>query len=308
MISPPNYTEKSIVDKAHDIDVMFGGFISEKLLHAAINLKFIQIPWAGIDNLDFRLLKKYNITLCNSHSNAFVVAEHAVALMFDAAKKISYHDRLLRKGEWNRLKPDHKNEISPFSNIITKSNVGIIGFGAVGGKIYHLLSGFSCSFYIFTKDITLSNNCFENLNFFSTTELSEHLPELDFIFIAVPLTPETKGLVNRAFFEAMKQSAILINISRGDVIIEKDLFNALKQNEIGFAAIDTWYNYPTNESPITFPSKKFEFHSLNNLVLSPHRAGYVEGILPHLDDAIENLNRFAKGESLMNIVSLDNNY
>ena len=62
----------------------------------------MQIPWTGVDNLNFELLKKYNVTVCNSHSNSLAVAEHAIALMFDAAKKISYHDRLLRIGEWNR--------------------------------------------------------------------------------------------------------------------------------------------------------------------------------------------------------------
>ena len=96
----------------------------------------------------------------------------------------------------------------------------------------------------------------------------------------------------------MKPVSILINVSRGETIIEKDLFNALKHKDIGFAAIDTWYNYPTKENPVTFSSKKYKFHLLNNIVLSSHRAGYAEGILPHLDDAIENLNRLSNRDSL----------
>jgi len=63
-------------------------FFSERLLEHTINLKFAQVPWTGIDNLDFSLLRRFNVILCNSHSNAFVVAEHAVSMMMDVAKKI----------------------------------------------------------------------------------------------------------------------------------------------------------------------------------------------------------------------------
>ena len=308
LIIPSDYSEESLVKNVKDVDVLFGGFISEELIKSATNLKFVQIPWTGVDNLNFELLKKYNVTVCNSHSNSLAVAEHAIALMFDAAKKISYHDRLLRIGEWNRVNRNSKNELSPSSRIINYSNVGIIGFGAIGQKLYQFLSGFSCSFKIFTKSIHSASEFLKDIEFFTTNELPNCLPFLDYIFIAVPLTSETTGLFNKHFFDLMKPVSILINVSRGETIIEKDLFNALKHKDIGFAAIDTWYNYPTKENPVTFPSKKYKFHLLNNIVLSSHRAGYAEGILPHLDDAIENLNRLSNRDSLINIISLEKEY
>jgi len=308
LIIPSDFQEESLISKACEADILFGGFISEKLLQASIVLKFIQIPWTGVDNLNFDLLKKYKVTVCNSHSNATIVAEHAVTLMLDASKKISYHDRLLREGNWNRVKPEYSNEINPFSKLISGSHVGIIGFGAVGKKIYSLLQGFKCSFKVFTKNEVDLNKDYSKTNYFQPSDISHEAYDLDVIFVCVPLTKETMGSINTRFLSSMNPKAILVNISRGEVILEADLYNALKQKIIAFAAIDTWFNYPKINNEVTFPSLKYDYHLLNNLVLSPHRAGYAEGSFPHLDDAIENLNRSEEGRDLINIVSLTNKY
>ena len=132
--------------------------------------------------------------------------------------------------------------------------------------------------------------------------------ELDFVFLAIPLTAETNGMVDAKFFNAMTRHSILINISRGQVLNPQHLYDALFKMEIGAAAIDTWYNYPSPSNPKVFPSLEFPFHRLDNIVLSPHRAGYIDSGFPHLDDAIENLNRYSKGEPLKNIISLNNEY
>jgi phosphoglycerate dehydrogenase-like enzyme len=106
----------------------------------------------------------------------------------------------------------------------------------------------------------------------------------------------------------MNTEGILINISRGEVLHESDLYHSLKSGSIAFAAIDTWFNYPSKDTPAVFPSKKHEYHLLDNLVLSPHRAGFVEGSFPHLDDAIENLNRCYLNQELINKISLTDKY
>jgi phosphoglycerate dehydrogenase-like enzyme len=306
IIIPEDYNESTLMKYAPEAEVFFGGYISRLLLNAAKKLAFIQIPWTGVDNLDFDLLREKNVTLCNSHSNALIVAEHAVAMMLDAAKRLSYHDRMLRQGYWNRLEKNRENEISPFSAMVSNSNVCIIGFGAIGSKIAELLGGFKCKITAITKGPVNFNN--SSIVTFSPSELSEGLRCKKFVFVSVPLTPETRNLVNDEFFASMDSDAILINISRGEVIDEKALYYALFFNKIAFAAIDTWYNYPSKDSPIAFPSINYPFHNLNNLILSPHRAGYCESGFPHLDDAINNLNAFAKGEKLNNIVNLNLGY
>lgn len=308
LIIPDNFDEQELIRLSEDADVLFGAFISRNLLKNCRNLKFIQIPWTGVDNLDFDLLSEFDVTVCNSHSNALIIAEHAVALMLDAAKKLSYHDRLLRRGEWNRIRNGQINDISPFSKLVSGSNIGIIGFGSIGTKIYKLLNGFNCNFYIVTKDIPDNNAEYKNVIYISENEIFASLKNLDFVFISVPLTEQTKGFINKDFFNALNPDTILINISRGEVVNEDDLFYALKEKKIIMAAIDTWFNYPGSNQPMVFPSKKNDFHLLDNLVLSPHRAGYIENGFPHLDDAIENLNRYYNKLDLINIVSLKKKY
>ena len=308
LIDPGIYTEESLLHYIKETDILLGTLVTEKLLIEAVNLKFIQVPWTGIENLDFDLLRKYKITVCNSHSNSTGVAEHAVALMMDTAKKISYHDRLLRNGNWNRIISGQENEVSPFSLMISGTKIGIVGFGAIGKKIYNLLSGYNCSFKVFNKENLTGFENTDNLVIFSPDKLHSEITNLDFIFIAVPLTPETRNLIDERFLSAMKPDSVLINISRGEIIHEADLFYALKNRTIAFAAIDVWYNYPTKESSTVFPSSKYDYHLLENIVLSPHRASYVTGSFPHLDDAIENIRRCYFARPPINVVSLEKGY
>lgn len=306
IIIPEDYSAQTLTAKAEDADVLFGGMVTESILKSSKNLRFIQVPWTGVDNLDFELLKKYNTIIANSHSNAIIVAEHAVALMMDASKRISYHDRLMRNGEWNRVSPNNKNELSPFSKLISGSKVAIIGYGAIGKNICHLLKGFSCSFKVFNRSPKTDNS--SNIKHFLINDLEAELKDVDFVFLSLPLTQESKDMVNAKFLAAMNENAVLINVSRGEIVEEDSLFEALRYRKIGFAAIDTWYNYPSKETPNTFPSLRNNFHELDNVILSPHRAGYVDSGLLHLDDAIENLNRCKQGQELINIISLNNKY
>ena len=271
-------------------------------------MKLIQIPWTGVDNLNFDLLSNYNtIQIANSHSNSILVAEHAIALMFDVSKKLSYHDRLMRNGNWNRLAKNKINEVSPFSKLISKSTIGILGFGAIGKSIYSLLSGFNVKFKLFNRSgkSTQINN---DSKVFPINNFINEIGDLDILFITIPLTDETTNLVNKEVFSKLNSNCILINVSRGEVVNEHDLFNALFEKQILGAGIDTWYNYPTAQQENVFPSAKFDFHSLNNIVLSPHRAGYIDSGFLHLDDAIENLNRLKEGRELINIISTKNKY
>ena len=139
-------------------------------------------------------------------------------------------------------------------------------------------------------------------------QLMEAVKLADYFVLTIPLTPQTRGLINKQVFEAMKPSAYLINTSRGAIVAEEDLYNALSSKTIAGAAIDVWYNYPKSDNPTVMPSKDYPFQELDNLVLSPHRAGFTRGGHPHLDDAIENLNRFARGQELINVVHLDLGY
>lgn len=308
IIIPEAFTEDDLMKYAPDADIFFGPVISKRLCETATHLKFIQVPWTGVDNLNFDLIREIGVKVCNSHSNAYAVAEQAVALMFDAAKKIAYHDRLMRTGDWNRPKPDKSNVVSPFSKRVSKSQIGIIGFGHIGKIIRQYLSAMECQFHI--ADISVNEKNVEaGAEFYPMTNMKELLGAVDYVFLCVPLTAETRGFFGKEQFEAMRQDAIMINTSRGEIVEEAALYEALKNNMIAGAAMDTWYNNPKNPFDVdSKPSLNYPFETLDNLVLSPHRSAMIAGELPHLDDAVLNINRTIDGLEPMNVVSVDKKF
>ncbi len=308
LIIPEAFSEEDLLPYAKDADIFFGPVISKRLCAAADHLRFIQVPWTGVDNLNFDLIREIGVKVCNSHSNAYAVAEQAVALMMDAAKKLSYHDRTMRAGDWNRPKPDGSNKVSPFSKRISGSRSCIVGFGHIGRLIQQYLSGFGCTFSI--ADISVTEPRQEgDVSFFPMDRLDDALNGADFVFLCVPLTDQTRGFWGDAQFRQMGQEAILINTSRGEIVDEDALYRALSGNLIAGAAMDTWYNNPKNPFDISCPpSLAHPFQELDNLVLSPHRAAMIAGELPHLDDAILNINRTIEGLDPLNVVSIDNRF
>lgn len=308
IIIPEAFTEDDLMKYAPDADIFFGPVISKRLCEAATHLKFIQVPWTGVDNLNFDLIREIGVTVCNSHSNAYAVAEQAVALLFDAAKKIAYHDRLMRKGDWNRPKPDKSNAVSPFSKRVSGSKVGIIGYGHIGKLIKKYLSACDCEFLI--ADISVKEEYSEgDASFFSMDNPKTVLAKSDYIFLCVPLTETTRGFWSKEQFKQMKEDAILINTSRGEIVDEEALYEALSSKSIAGAAMDTWYNNPKNPFDTDCkPSLNYPFETLNNLVLSPHRAAMIAGELPHLEDAVMNINRTVDGLEPLNVVSVVNKF
>jgi len=307
LIDPGDYSAETLSHAVRDnIHAMLGEPPAKPVLENAKHLKLIQIPWTGVDRLDFDLLRKYDFTICNSHSNAIVVAEYAVSLMLALAKWIPYHDHKLRQGKWCRPSQTNKSLFHPPEPIFGKTSL-IMGFGAIGKRVAKLLRSFDMQ--IQAVDAIKYSQPPDGVSVVVTIDqMYSVLKDADFVFLTIPLTEETCGLANSKFFESMKDSAYLVNVSRGSVMVEKDLYDALKDNKIAGAALDTWYNYPKPNNPDVLPSENYNFQELENIVMSPHRAGFAKGILPHLADAVENLNRFAQGEEFINVVNLERGY
>ena len=308
LIEPAEFTEEGVVSSITDAHVLLGGMLTESVLKASGHIKLFQIPWTGVDSINFELLKKYNIDcVCYSHSNASIVAEHAITLYGAVSKKIAYHDSQMRAGNWNRVSPKG-NTVSPFSQAMFEKNIMLLGYGAVNRFVHSMLSGFKPRITVVNRSGGVKDIESTIEKVFPCADIMEAVPHADVIFVAVPLTEQTKLFFNKACFSAMKQNAILINVARGAVIDEESLYNVLHRKNIYGAGIDTWYNYPAQTGGSTFPSKKFPFHELENLVMSPHRAGYIDSGFPHLDDAILNLHNVQMGKPLLNRVSIDQLY
>jgi phosphoglycerate dehydrogenase-like enzyme len=318
-VVPESFDEQSLVESARSAVreevrvILFGPHVSEALLNAlGDHLAFMQVPWAGVDRLDFQLLRRFRPTLCNSHSNAPCVAEHALALLLAAARAIPQHDRDLRAGFWRRPLAGPNTFLPP--STLSGSTVLLLGFGAVGREIAARLAGWNVRLLAVKRsaDSTSSEVAAEPSHGLAAVGGPECLPDFarqaDFVIVSLPLTPSTKSLVGHRTLATMKEGSFLVNVGRAETLEEEALYEALASRRIAGAALDTWYRYPSAQEPHVLPSARFPFHELENLVLSPHRAGFSRGAHPHLDGAVENLNRYAASSALQGRVDLDAEY
>jgi phosphoglycerate dehydrogenase-like enzyme len=293
--SPPALIEAS----SKGVDILLGDVPVAEVLDAITGIKILQIPWTGIDNIDFDLLQKYDFTVCNSHSNAVSVAELGVALLLSCMKQIPSHHLAMQQGNWRR--PGAVDCEMPA--LLHGKTIGLIGYGAIGQRIGHILKSFE------VKTIALASKARRvgEIDVLGTEQIDLLCQQCDALIISAPLTPKTNGMIGSRQFEMMKSSAYLINISRAAVVDEKALYHSLKNRRIAGAGIDVWYRHPKRGQSLS-PASDLPFETLENIIMSPHRGGMIEGELPHLVDVVENLNRFALGEPLINRVDLLKKY
>ncbi|MEA2087702.1 MAG: NAD(P)-dependent oxidoreductase [Candidatus Caldatribacteriota bacterium] len=303
-IMPKKDERETIKKYLKEVEVVIGGTFSKEDLEQAKKLKLIQIPFAGVDKLDFSLYKNYpDIFICNIHANKNAVAEQAFALILALAKNIVINDKDLRLGKWHGFSTKE-----PTVQLQGKS-LGIVGLGSIGweiAKIGHALGMkvFSLKRKIEEKDLK-KKNILEFLG--EKKDLEKVIKESNFIVVAVPLTKETKGLIGKKELKLMK-GKYLINISRGVVIDEEALFISLKEGNLAGAAIDTWYQYPSLEQREVLPSK-YGFQKLNNVVMSPHTAGYTDKALEeNIKSVFANIAKIYYGEEPENLIDPELEY
>jgi len=291
-IFPETGKRENIKKYLKEVEVAIGGTFSKGDLEQAKKLKLIQIPFTGVDKLDFSLHKNYlDIFICNVHTNKFAVAEHAFALILALAKNIVVNDRDLRLGRWHGLSTKE-----PTVQLHRKS-LGIVGLGSIGWEIAKIGHALGMKVFALKRKIKEKDLKKKNILVFlgEKKDLEKVIKESDFIVVAVPLTKETKGLIGKKELKLMK-GKYLINISRGAVIDEEALFKSLKEGNITGAAIDTWYQYPSSKQRKVLPSK-YDFQKLNNVVMSPHTAGYTDRALEeNIKSVFDNIVKIYYGE------------
>ena len=304
IIIPDSYIEKELLNLISDVDVCLGNTISDELLHQSNKLKLFQNNGAGVNNLNLELFKQKNIIVGNSHTNGKYVAEYAIALMFSIIKKIHHHDRLMRSGRW--FKPSGKDKDKYFfSDTLIGKKIGILGFGNVGRSIMEMLSGFDNKFFILSNNGNgMINN--DKKNQIEKVDLISILSKSEILFIALPLTKKTNSMMGQKEFDLINKKTFLINVSRAEIVVKEYLYNALLFEKIKGAALDVWYSDIYVKGGKQYPCKEYPFHKLNNVLLSPYRAGYVQNMTPHLKGVVENLLLFAdNGEVLEQVDYID---
>lgn len=298
------FDDESLIDACKGgVDVVLGPPPNKKVLGEIHNkLSFIQIPWTGVENICFESCARYSIKVSNSHGNAQAVAEMALSLLMSLLKSIPYHDIELRKGNWHRP-GDEEGFFPPV--LLQGKTIGYFGFGHINKSLDRMLAGFKLDRIAYVAKAKEIRE--DGMVFFTGQDFHKFLKNSDIIIIGAPLTEDTINKFDYDSFSKMKCTSIIINVSRGAIVNESDLYSALSNKQIAGAALDTWYKYPSRGYSKTSPSN-LDFSKFNNLVMSPHRSGFVANDFPHLHDVIKNLKSHQRGGKLINLINYQEGY
>ena len=300
-VVPEEFTEDGICAVCSGADILLGPYVTKKIVETAGDLKLIQVPWTGMDTFDFSSAQGITVPICNTHSNADSVAEIGVAIVLDLLKKVSYHDRKMRAGNWNR---DQK-PLNLKSKMLNKQTVCVLGFGNIGSRIGKLITAFGAKVIAVDGHAKVGEIASE---VYKNEDIKDAIAKADVVICTLPLTDSTRGFISDEMFAAMKDGVVFVNMSRAAVVDEDAAWNALQSGKIGAFGSDVWWNAPKRGESQSYPSAKHEFWMLDNVVMSPHRAGFIEDALPHLDGAIENIIALAKGKKLTGIVDISKGF
>jgi phosphoglycerate dehydrogenase-like enzyme len=235
-------------------------------------------------------------TISRGYSNALPVAETAFAAALMFAKRLDFATRNTASG--NTLQPQ------PPLVLVSGKTMGIWGLGGIGGHVARLAKAVGMRVVGLRRSATARQTDVDGVDvLYPPSELHEFLAECDFVTLALNLTKETERMLGAPELAAMKDSAFLLNIARGELIDEPAMIEALHTGKIAGAYIDAWTD-ETNRPPPP------ELLAAPNLVFTPHISNRTDG--PSGDDGIdllcENLRRMFKGEALKNVFDWDRGY
>lgn len=308
LIFPPDDGEETILNLASQANVLFGWRPTIELLNKAKNMQLYIQPGTGAENL-VRVFKDYSrkneVIVTNGHGHAFEVAQHTLGMLLALTNHVVGYHNQMTTGKWRAR--------GSMSYGLKNKRVGFLGYGPINQFVHEFLSPFSLEFSILkrTRDIELEKLLGPKIKFYTTQEKHKFLQELDILIIAAPHTKKTENMIGEEELKLLGKNGYIVNVGRGPIVEEKALFHALKEKTIKGAAIDVWYNYKPDE----VEGKKYPYHSdhpfheLDNIILSPHRAGSPFGDLSRWDENIKNVITLAEGRSdFVNIVDLEEEY
>lgn len=230
---------------------------TREIIEAADRLKVIARHGVGVDNIDVRAATERGILVINTpEANAVSVAEHTITAIGALAKRMLPMDRATRRGDW-----EVRNEYQAVD--LDGKVLGLVGIGRIGTMVARKAAA-AFNMRVIGYDPYVQPEVAASNGITLYTDLDRVFREADVVSLHTPLTPETRGLVNEARLALMKNSAFLINFSRGGVVDEEALYKALKKGLIAGAALDVFEEEP--------PPPNHPLFELDNVLLSPHSA------------------------------------
>ena len=281
-----------VLERSANAEIVFTNktSLNAEVINQLNTLKFIGVLATGYNVVDIVAAKEKGIIVSNVPGyGTSSVAQFTFALLLELCHRVQKHSDTVFQGRWSKS-PDFSYWDSPLTELAGKT-IGIIGFGDIGSKVGDLATAFGMNIIATAR----RQKGQEHRQNFRWADLETLLSESDVVSLHCPLFPETQGLLNAGRLKMMKRSAFLLNTSRGPLVVEEDLANALNDEIIAGAAVDVLsIEPPSNDNPL-FKAK--------NCIITPHIAWATKEARQRLMGmAVNNLSEFIKGRPV-NIVN-----
>lgn len=275
----PIFAKKGEISEA-EVLITSGFKVNAALMDTAPNLKMIENAASGFSNIDIEAAKERGIFVCNCPNlNATTTAEMTIALMLACYRRIPMVDRRVKAGEWHKYTYRHD------SYELYEKTIGIIGAGLIGKLVMERLQGWGVRI-IYSDPFRMALEMEEKYHA-EYVDLDTLCREADVISINCPLTPSTRGMINKEKLSLMKKTAIIVNEGRGAIINLDDLAWALENEVIWGAAIDVWEPEPADPNS---PLMKME-----KVITTSHLGGSTrEALVRVYTEALDNAARLFK--------------
>ena len=261
--------------------------LDETVLARCPSIRYIGVLATGFNVVDIRAAAKRNITVTNIPGyGTDTVAQYAIALLLELCHHIGAHAESVKNGDWGRC-PDFCYWHYPQMELGQKT-MGIIGYGRIGKKTAKLAAAFGMKVLVHSGHPVPEKELAEGIR---QASLEELLEKSDVISLHCPLTEQTKGLINRETISRMKDGVLLVNSSRGPLICEEDLREALISGKVGGAAVDVLSTEP--------PAKDHPLLDAPNMLITPHIAWATKEARERLMEiAVDNLEAYLSGKPI----------
>ncbi len=247
--------------EAEDCDALlntYAGPITAEIMARMPKCRLIARYGIGVDTIDLDAATEAGIIVTNNPTYCIEeVAEHTIAMLLAAARKVAFYDRLVRQGRW---------EVPPGKPMfrLAESTIGLVGYGNIARRVAKAAAGLQMR--VLFSDPFVESGQFDTPG--EKVELPQLLRESDFVCLHAPLLPQTRHMIGADAFAQMKDTAVLINCSRGPIVDTDALVKALDDQSIAGCALDT-----TDPEPLT---ENHPLRGRDNVIINPHVAWYSE--------------------------------
>lgn len=290
----PNTTAVDVKEKIKDAEIIVANKapLNEDTLKDASDVKLICEFATGYDNVDINYCKSRGIKVANIvNYSTDAVAQHTFALCFYVLEKLHHYDNYVKSGAYAAQDRFSNFDLS-FTELAGKT-WGIVGMGNIGRKVAKVAQAFGCKVIFYSASGNSTCTEYERVDFDTL------LKESDFLSLHCPLSDKTRNLINLEALKKMKKSAILINVARGPVVNDEDLYTALTEEYIAGAGLDV-----TGTEPMRDSNPLSRIKDSGKLIITPHLAwASTEARNRCVSETCKNIEAFLKGED-RNIVNL----